>query len=84
MASCTVVLENIALELCFSFLRAGLVEETEEVTGVGTIVLVGESSPYQIGEESGLNQELFVETADLGNADIIVTNAKFGSEQVAC
>ncbi|OSO97165.1 hypothetical protein B7O87_01445 [Cylindrospermopsis raciborskii CENA303] len=71
MGFCTGASEKIALESRSSFLRAGLVED-------------GESSPYQIGEESGLNQELFVETADLGNADIIVMNAKFEPEQVAC
>jgi hypothetical protein len=72
MASCTGASEKIALESRSSFLRAGLVEDT------------GESSSYQIGEESGLNQELLLETADLGNTDIIVMNAKFEPEQVAC
>ncbi|MFM7561383.1 hypothetical protein [Cylindrospermopsis raciborskii] len=37
-----------------------------------------------VGEESGLNHELFVKTADLGNADIMVMNAKFSPERVAC
>ncbi|EFA68397.1 hypothetical protein CEP10_06890 [Cylindrospermopsis raciborskii S07] len=72
MAFCTGALGNIDLELGSSFLRAGLVEDT------------GKRSPYGIGEESGLNHELFVETADLGNADIMVMNAKFSPEQVAC